>query len=390
MPKVKYMALVICLVFILAAGRVSARVARDPSRERLENCLDLGFFDYHWTELERESGNYLPVLGWRDFLLKAEDGGAKLDPGQIAIGLWRYLAGEVILNIRLFGQLLFLSVAAAFLKNLETAFGREQVATLTRAIIFVVLIGVVMYSFGSALNLARDTVGKMVDFSLALLPTLIALLASLGSLASSAIFHPLVIFTINFFGTFIRQAILPLILLSAVLALANQFSPRIKVGRLADLLRDISGWGLGLCVTLFTGIFAVQGVAGTVTDAVSLRAAKYMTTALVPVVGKMLADSVETVAGASLILKNGIYLAGVAILLLQLIFPLIKLLALIVIYRLTAALVQPLGETGLGGALNALSNCLALMVAAVAAVSVLFVIAVTAVVGAGNVAVMFR
>lgn len=390
MLKAKYITLFFGIFLILLAGRAAAQVSPDYPPEGLESQLDLNFFDRYWEELEREAGEYLPVLNWRSFLLKPGMEGAKLDPGRIAGSLGRYLLWEIILNIKLFGQLLLLSVAAAFLKNLETAFNREQVAALTRAIVFVVLIGVTMHSFGAALSLARDTVGKMVEFSLALLPTLLALLASLGSFASSAIFHPLVIFAVNFFGTFIQQVILPLIFLSAVLALANQFSPQIKIGKLSDLLKDISAWGLGLCVTLFTGILAVQGVAGTVSDAVSLRAAKYMTTVLVPVVGKMLADSVETVAGASLILKNGIYLAGAAVLLLQALFPLIKLLALIVVYKLSAALVQPLGETNLGEAINAMGNCLSLMFAAVASVTVLFIIAVSAVVGAGNVAVMFR
>ncbi len=390
MTKLKYVALTIGILIILAAGRGAANFDPDCHREGLESRLNLDFFDRSWEELRKEAGENLPAFNWRNFLLEPGGGGEKLDLSRVAACFWRYLAGEIRINIKLFGQLLLLSVAAAFLKNLETAFGREEVATLTRAIVFVVLIGVIMHSLGSALELARDTVGKMVEFSLALLPTLLALLASLGSFASSAIFHPLVIFAVNFFGTLIQQVILPLICLSAVLALANQFSPQIKVGRLADLLKDISAWGLGLCVTMFSGVFAIQGVAGTVSDAVSLRAAKYMTTALVPVVGKMLADSVETVAGASLILKNGIYLAGTVVLVLQALFPMITLMALIVIYKFTAALLQPLGETNLGEAINAMGNCLSLMFAAVASVAVLFIIAVTAVVGAGNAAVMFR
>ncbi len=388
MPKPKFIILFFTMFLIMLSGRAAFGVS--PDQGCLESQLDLNYFDRYWGELEQGAGEHLPGLSWRDFLLTPGKEGVKLDPGRIFGGLGRYLLREIIFNIKLFGQLLLLSVAAAFLKNLETAFGREEVAALARAIVFVVLIGVVMHSFGAALILARDTVGKMVEFSLALLPTLLALLASLGSFASFTIFHPLVIFAINFFGTFIQQVILPLIFLSAVLALANQFSPQIKIGKLSDLLKDISAWGLGLCVTLFTGIFAVQGVAGTVSDAVSLRAAKYMTTALVPVVGKMLADSVETVAGASLILKNGIYLAGTVLLALQAIFPLITLLALIAIYKLSAALVQPLGEANLGEAINAMGNCLQLMFAAVASVAVLFIIAVTAVVGAGNAAIMFR
>ena len=202
--------LYLSLIIIFLAGGTAVQAAPEYSQEYLEDQVDLNFFDRYWEELEREAGEYLPALNWRSFLLKPGEERAKLDPGQIIGNLGRYLFGEVLLNIKLFGQLLLLSVAAAFLKNLETAFDREQVAALTRAIVFIVLIGVVMHSFGAALNLARETVDKMVEFNLALLPTLIALLASLGSFASAAIFHPLVIFAVNFFGTFVQQVILPL------------------------------------------------------------------------------------------------------------------------------------------------------------------------------------
>jgi len=115
-----------------------------------------------------------------------------------------------------------------------------------------------------------------------------------------------------------------------------------------------------------------------------------MTGALVPVVGKMLADSVETVAGASIILKNGIYLAGTVMLLLMTAFPLLKLAAVAIVFKLSAALVQPLGESNLGEAINTMGNCLVTIFGILACVAVMFILAVTVLAGAGNAAVMFR
>ncbi len=358
--------------------------------EELRGELDLSFFERYWSELESEVQEYLPGLHWRDFVDRLQDGDAVLDPSQILNGLSRYLLGEVALNFSLMGQLLLLAVAAAFLKNLETAFEREQVATLTRSIIFIVLVGICLHAFTTAVQVAGGALNNMVDFTLAVLPTLGALLAAQGSLASSAMLHPLVIFGITFFGAAIRNVIIPLIFLSAILGLANQFSPHFKVGRLSDFFKDLSVWGIGLCMTVFMGILAVQGAAGTMADAVTLRTAKYMTGAFVPVVGKMLADAVETVAGASIILKNGIYLGGTVVLLLMTAFPLLKLAAMAIVFKLSAALIQPLGENNLGDAINTMGNCLVMVFGALACASVIFILAVTVVVGAGNAAIMLR
>lgn len=386
-------ALLLLLLPVFAGTGTTARAAVPAAVEispEIAGEIDLSFFERFWRELEREAGEYLPGLQWQNFFTVPGEEAPVLDPGRIFAGLGRFFWGEVVLNFRVMGQLLLLAVVAAFLKSLETAFEREQVATLTRGIVFLVLLGVCLHSFQAALAVAGGAINSMVDFTLAMLPVTLALLASLGSLASSAMLHPLVVFGANFFGTVIRGVIFPLFFFSTVLALAGHFSPHFKVGRLSDLLRDLSVWGLGLCMTIFTGILAVQGAAGTFSDAVSLRTAKYMTGALVPVIGKMLSDAVETVAGASLVLKNSIYLAGTVTLLAITVFPLMKLMAIVIIYKLTAALVQPLGETNLGDAINTMGNCLVFLFASVAGVALVFVVAVTVVAGAGNAAVMLR
>lgn len=378
------------LTLLLVVSTAAAAPVTEAIIDDLQSDLDLSFFDRFWGELEKEVHEYIPGLSWERLLERIRSGEELFDPAAFFSGLSRFFFGELLLNLKLMGQLLLLAVAGAFLKNLESAFGRQQVATLTRSIVFIVLMGICLYSFTAALDLAGKTIDDLVDFSLASLPTLTALLAAQGSLASSALFHPLIIFGINFFGTLIRSVVFPLIYFSAVLGLADHFSPHFKVKKLSGLFKELSMWVLGISMTIFIGILTVQGAAGTVADAVSMRTAKYMTGAFVPVVGKILSDAVETVAGASIILKNGIYLTGVVVLLLLTLFPLLKLAAITLLYKLSAALVEPLGESELGSCLNVMGNSLVLILAALASVGVLFFLAVTALVGAGNVAIMFR
>ncbi|MGI6615851.1 MAG: stage III sporulation protein AE [Dethiobacteria bacterium] len=378
------------LIFMTGPSPAAANPATDPIVDELRGDLDLGYFDRYWGELEEEARRYMPELSPEGLMERVRSGERLFDPAELFSGIGRFFFGEVLLNFKLMGQLLLLAVAASFLKNLESAFERRQVATLTRSIVFLVLLGICLFSFKAVLQLAGKTIDNMVDFSLASLPALTALLAAQGSVVSSALFHPLIVFGINFFGTFISRVIFPLIFFSAVLGLVDHFSPHFKVSRLSDLFKELSTWALGISMTVFVGILTVQGAAGTVADAVSLRTAKYMTGAFIPVVGKVLSDAVETVAGASIILKNSIYLTGVALLLLLTLFPLLKVAAIALIYKLSAALVEPLGEGDLGSCINVMGNSLVLILAALASVGVIFFLAVTALVGAGNIAIMFR
>ncbi|MBS4030479.1 MAG: stage III sporulation protein AE [Clostridiales bacterium] len=389
MKKITALFCLLCIV-LFAVAPVWAQSPEILAREQAEK-IDLSDIDAFWTELQREVGEFMPDFSWRDIFSWFRPGeGGGLSPGELLHGLWRFLWREVYFNLSLLGRLLFLAVVAALLKNLEKAFANDSIASLTQTIVYLALIVIAMQSFSVAVGLGRQTVDNMVEFILALIPLLLALLASLGNFASAAIFRPLIIFAVNFFATLTRDLVFPLIYLTTILSIANHFSPRVTVGKLAELLKNVSVWTMGLSMTIFTGLLAVHGVASSVGDAVTIRTAKFMTGAFLPVVGGMLTDAVETVASATLILKNSVHLGGVLLLFYMVAFPLLKILALVFIYKLAAALIQPLGETNLCDSLNTMGNCLALVFAAVAIVSVIFYLGITIIAGAGNTSFMLR
>lgn len=378
----------ICFVSTATAGSLEEETI--PVEEPGERDLDLRFMEEAWQEIEGDVEEYFPSFHWRHIVdwIRGEE-----DPPEIKElfqGLSRLFLGEVLLNLRFMGKLLVLAVAAAFLKNLQGSFESKSVSWLTRGVVFLSMIGIILPGFTGAIDMARQTITGMVDFILALVPLLLVLLSSLGSLSAASLFHPLLIFSVHFFSTVINNVIFPLILFSVALSLVSHFSPELRLGKLADFFKDLCVWGLGLLLTLFMGIVSIQGVAGTVMDAVTLRTAKFLTGTFVPVVGKMLADSVETVASGSLLLKNGAGIAGLIVLGMSIVFPFIKLFVLMLVYKATAALVQIVGEGALGDCLNTMGNCYTLVLASLVAVSLMFFLAVVIIVGSGNALVMLR
>jgi stage III sporulation protein AE len=386
----KWCVLLCLLALVSAAAPAFGETPPDLARDQAEK-INLGEIEEFWRELEREAGEYLPDFHWRDVFNWFRPGQAQgLSLPEVIGGLWRFLWREIVLNLNLLGKLLFLAVVAAFLKNLQQAFANESIAALTQTVVYLALVIIAMQSFGVAVSLGRQTVNSLVEFMLAIIPLLLVLLASLGSLASAAIFRPLIIFAVNFFATLIRDFVFPMIFLTTILAIANHISPRVTVGKLSDLFKNISVWTMGLMLTIFTGLLTIHGVASSVGDAVTIRTAKFLTGAFLPVVGGMLTDAVETVAGATLILKNSLHVVGVIFIFYLVVFPLLKILALVFIYKLAAAIIQPLGDTTLCDSLNTMGNCLALVFAALAVVSLIFYLAVTIVAGAGNTSFMLR
>jgi len=147
---------------------------------------------------------------------------------------------------------------------------------------------------------------------------------------------------------------------------------------------------LGAMSTIFLGILSIQGVAGAVGDSVVLRTAKFATDAFVPVVGGMFSDALEAIVSSSLLIKNAVGIAGVAVVLAIMLTPLLKILCLALIYKLASAIIQPVENGQMVDCLNDLGNSLLAVFAVVATAGLLFFFTLTIVVAVGNLTVMLR
>jgi len=143
-------------------------------------------------------------------------------------------------------------------------------------------------------------------------------------------------------------------------------------------------------MTVFLAVVAIQGAAGTVADGIALRTAKYLVGAFVPVVGGMLADSVELVVTSSLLLRNAANLLGLVAVFALVALPLVKLAVLVFIYRLVAAAIQPVGPGPVTASLQAMGDHIVLVAVATAVVGLMFFIVLSVMLAAGNAAVMMR
>ncbi|NLZ55022.1 MAG: stage III sporulation protein AE, partial [Thermoanaerobacteraceae bacterium] len=147
---------------------------------------------------------------------------------------------------------------------------------------------------------------------------------------------------------------------------------------------------LGLFLSVFLGILVVQGAAASAVDGISIRTAKFASKNFIPIVGGIFSDTVDTVVGCSLILKNAIGFAGLIVILLTILFPVIKILAMVFIYRLAGAIIQPLGEEAMVKCLNDMANNLTFIAITVSSVALMFFVAVTVIIASGNITLMMR
>lgn len=376
-----------------AAGSSSsaapAATVDDIARQQWEELDAEGFLQALERVREQVAGR-LPGLDWESTLRSLRQGSLPWSATDVLAALFRVFADEVVTSGGLLFRLLVLAVLLAVLQSIENAFGNEAVARAANAVVFLVLVALALVSFRDALALARDTIQNLVDFLLASLPVLLPLLAASGAAATAGLFHPLVIATAQSVSVIVSQWVLPLIFLAAVIELVGHFPLTTSLSGLARLLRQAAVVVLGLAMTVFLAVVAIQGAAGTVADGIALRTAKYLVGAFVPVVGGMLADSVELVVTSSMLLRNAVNLLGLLAVFALVSLPLVKLTVLVFVYRLVAAAIQPVGPEHVTASLQAMGDHIVLVAVATAVVGLMFFIVLSVMLAAGNAAVMMR
>jgi stage III sporulation protein AE len=316
--------------------------------------------------------------------------GSVLDVRNLFGRLGRYLTNEIILNVRLLGQLILLAVFCAILRGVASAFSVNGAADAAFLVAFLALLLLALQSFRIVTTVAVEAIDAMVSFMQAILPLMITMLAAVGGIATASVFHPLLFMIVYSVATVIKGVIIPLVFLSAILGVLGVVAKDMPMKQLSSLTRQWSVTIIGLLFIVFFAVLTMRGAIAPVTDGLTLKTAKFLTGTFVPVVGSRLADALDVVVGSSLLMKNAIGVFGMASVFLITIFPAVKVFAILTIYRVTTALIEPVSDERLVSVLGSLASSLTLVLASLLTVGLMFFICITVLIGLSNVPAYMR
>lgn len=393
MKKIEKIIIIMLLfIFFTAPGQTYAveKVGENELLDKQLKELDISPIEEIIKSMNQDIYEYIPELTINNLFTFIKSGNFNYSFSSLLNGIVRYFFKEVIANSQILGQLIILCVILALLQNIQSAFERDNVSKLAYGICYLILIGIIINSFTVALNLGKETINTMVDFLHSILPILLSLLVASGGYTSAAILHPFILMTVSGVSTLIRDILLPLVFLSAVLQIVNNITDTLKVTRMSGLLKEICIGLLGVFLSIFLGAVIIQGAGAAIADGISIRTVKFATKNFFPIVGGIFVDALDTVIGCSILIKSAIGLFGTIIIFIICVFPIIKIISLIFIFKITSALVEPLGENKVVNCLNDIGNSLTLIFVCTVSVVMMLFIVITIIVGAGNMIVMMR
>ncbi|MGC2872950.1 stage III sporulation protein AE [Ihubacter sp. rT4E-8] len=281
-------------------------------------------------------------------------------------------------------EILTVCIIIGLLKNMSGSFGKKGTAEVATLICCIVIVGLAMTNFREVYQMTMDAVKTITYTMEILLPILIAILISMGQIASGTIMSPLLLTAVTIFQFIIKNVILPAIFLSTVFTLLNCLTEKDYVNQLAKFLRQAALFITGIVLTLMTGIIAIQGLIAKTSDSLIIGTAKYSLDAFIPIVGGFAADTAELFLKCMGSIKSVVGVFGILLILCLILTPIIKILVIALVYKVTALLIEPVASKKIAAGVADVGTCLIMMGSVLFFASLLFIIFITSIINLGG------
>lgn len=242
-----------------------------------------------------------------------------------------------------------------------------------------------MNNFTDIISLIKNSIQTLIDFINMLLPILVSLMIATGNVVFANIIQPILLFLITFIGNLVITVIIPFLLAATVLSIVSKISDRVQLDKLSKLFKSSIIWVLTLVLTLFAGIVSLEGSLSNKVDEVTTKTAKAAVSNLIPVVGKILGDTIDTVIGCGGILKNAVGTVGIIVIIGICIKPIVKLLIFMLLYYLLSAIAQPIADKKIIGLLEQIGDTFKVLLAILCSISMMLIIGITLIIKASSV-----
>lgn len=375
---------IIILILLLILIPNTSLATEQIIEEQME-ALNLGQFI---QEGEKYTKDVFPEISIKELITQSLTG--KVNNSLMYKAVLKILGKEIVSSITIIGSILAIIVIHSILKSISENLGNNNTSQIAYFVEYILIITMIMANFAVIIESIKNTISNLVGFMNCLVPILISLIIATGQVASGAVLQPILIFAVIFIGNIINLVILPITTASMILSIASNISDKVQIGNLAKFFKSSITWFLGFIITIFVGLLSLEGTLTSSVDGLTIKGIKSAASTFIPVVGKALGDSVDTVLGATSLIKNSVGFVGIVIVIAICILPIVKLIILNIMYSLLGAVSEPLADKKIVNVIGQVSGVFKILLGIMFFVSVLLIVGIALTLKISNASLMYR
>ena len=257
------MIIIIILMLFFINIPISYSIDEDTTETIESQQEEFGISDFI-KGAQEYSGEFFEGIDINDILQNAIKG--EVDNSTILKRVLNLLGKEFIESLKGIGSILVIILVHSLLKSISESLENDNISKLIYYVQYILIVTIVLTNFSDIIKMVQETCTNLVGFMNMLVPLLISLMLYTGSITTSSIIEPIILFMINFIGNLIQTIIIPLVLIFASLIILSKLTDKIQIDRLSKILKSGIIWALSITLTIFVGVISLEGTLSSSVD----------------------------------------------------------------------------------------------------------------------------
>ena len=352
-----------------AANSTQDEALEESIRDQLDK-LDLEELQAYLDSLGNQSGK-----GVKDALLEYISGG-NFDYKSFGKEMVLVLFSQVAEIMPYFACIMAISLLSGLLSSMQDGLAHGSSIKTVHLIAYAAALIPLIAVLAECISETVGGITSMQKQMSAVYPIMMTLLAACGNTVTVAVCRPAVGFFATAISTILCEIVMPLTLVIMSFSFIANFTKTLKIEKFTAFFKSVNKWIIGVSISIFGLFFTLQGITAAAYDGVVRRAAKYAIGNGIPIVGGFLSGGFDLAVAGGVLIKNALGSMGIFLMISVLLEPLILLISVGVMLRLTAAIAQPLGDGEISGVLAQTADNLNYCVACLLFVAFLYFLSI--------------
>lgn len=296
----------------------------------------------------------------KEALIKLTRGERAFSKEAVQEFVYRFFFYQLDQEKELFVKLILLILLSAVLTSFAEIFENNQIGDISFFVVYLLFFTILMDSFSKMSSSLEKTISWMTEMMKGLAPAYYMTVCAASGAASAVVFYEGVLLMVWGIQWLLLTVLLPASGMYVLLQLVNSLSREEMLGKMAELLNTAVSWGLKSLLAAVVGLQIIRNLVAPVMDSVK-RGLLSKAAGALPGVGNAVNMVTELVVTSAVLVRNCL---GVVILVVFVLIgagPMLHYGILSLLYRLLAAVAQPVSDRRMVRALGTMGEGCALL-----------------------------
>lgn len=301
----------------------------------------------------------------------------KVSKNVIIKAIGRLLGKELTESLKMIISILIVIIIHSILKNICENLGNEQTGKIGYFVQIIILITILAKVYSGILEQVKQTLEQLSSFVYMLIPLYMSLNIAAGNITTATSSQAIILVSTNIITNFINQFLIPILIIATVIGIISNISDEVHMNKLAKYMKSTSIWILCIFLTIFTCILSMESNLGKGVDNLTVKTSKTVVSSTIPIVGKILGDTVESVLSCTNVIKNAVGALGIVAVFVIGVVPIIKIGIVTMFIYLISGIAEIVADQKIVYVLEQMGDSCKVLLASIASVSMMLIIGFT-------------